>query len=228
MTSLDPERQEAADYDLVYADWDRAVATVQSFMTGHLPVEPGSLLDAHCGTGLASDAAARLGWTVTAADASPAMLERVAARLPDVRRVRASPLTLADEAPGGFDAVVSVGNTLTTLHGDGVRTALEQLRRCTRDGGACMIAVRDFSERLKSAVWRDDPLARVAARFRYQEGGEILYTLDVDDADGSRSHDQLLYPLSDLMLTAALEDTGFRVRRRSRVAGRLVVAAVAG
>jgi hypothetical protein len=60
MTPLDPERRLAADHDLIYADWDRAVATVQSFMTGHLPVEPGTLLDAHCGTGLAADAAARL------------------------------------------------------------------------------------------------------------------------------------------------------------------------
>jgi hypothetical protein len=164
---------------------------------------------------------------VTAADASPAMLERVAARLPDVRRVRAAPLTLADDAPDTYDAVVSVGNTLATLRQDGVRTALQQMRLCTRDGGACMIAVRDFSERLKSAVWRDDPLARVAARFRYQDTGEILYTLDVDDADGTRSHDQVLYPLSELVLAHALEDAGFRVRRQSRVAGRLVLAAVA-
>lgn len=108
-----------------------------------------------------------------------------------------------------------------------MRTALKQMRRCTRDGGACMIAVRDFSGPLKSAVWRDDPLARVAARFRYQEGGEILYTLDVDDADGTRSHDQVLYPMSEPVLTDALEQAGFRVRRQSRVAGRLVVAAVA-
>lgn len=227
MTEADPDRRLAADYDLVYADWDRAVATVQAFMTGHLPVQTGTLLDAHCATGLAADAAARLGWRVTAADPSPAMLERVAARLPDVTLVRAAPLTLADDAPGSYDAVVSVGNTLASFREDGVRTALEQLRRCTRDGGACMIAVRDFSERLKSAVWRDDPLARVAARFRYQDGGEILYTLDLDDADGTRSHDQVLYPLSELVLTDALEHAGFGVRRCSRTAGRLVVGAVA-
>jgi hypothetical protein len=171
MTAANPEQQLAAGHDLVYADWDRAVATVQAFMTGHLPVQTGTLLDAHGATGLAADAATRLGWTVTAADRWAAMLERVAGRLRDVTRVRAAPLTLADDAPGAYDAVVSVGNTLATFRENGVRTALEQLRRCTRDGGACMVAVRDFSERLKSAVWRDDPLARVAARFRYQDGG---------------------------------------------------------
>ena len=32
MTAGDPEQRLAADYDLVYADWDRAVATVQAFM----------------------------------------------------------------------------------------------------------------------------------------------------------------------------------------------------
>lgn len=130
MTGLDPEQQLAADYDLVYADWDRAVATVQTFMTGHLPVEPGTLLDAHCATRLAADAAARLGWTVTAADSSAAMLERVAVRMPDVARVRAAPLTLADAAPEGYDAVVSVGNTLTTFREHGCA------RRSSRCAGA--------------------------------------------------------------------------------------------
>jgi SAM-dependent methyltransferase len=221
------QRQVAADYDLIYADWDKAVATVQGFMTGHLPIDTGTLLDAHCGTGLASDAATRLGWVVTAAEASPAMLERTRNRLPDVETRVAPPLSLHTSISRRFDAVISVGNALPALRPDQVRQALAEMRKCTRPGGAAMIAVRDFGDRLKSAVWRDDPVVKITARFRYQSASEIIYTLDVEDAEGERSHDQVLHPLSSLALESGLEDAGYSVTRTSRIAGRVVIAALA-
>jgi 2-polyprenyl-3-methyl-5-hydroxy-6-metoxy-1,4-benzoquinol methylase len=67
----------AADYDLIYADREAAVDGIERLLVGYLPVQPGgALLDASCGSAITSQAAARLGFTVTGVDASPAMVER--------------------------------------------------------------------------------------------------------------------------------------------------------
>jgi 2-polyprenyl-3-methyl-5-hydroxy-6-metoxy-1,4-benzoquinol methylase len=63
----------AADHDLVFADWDANTERLISIMSAHLPVALGTLLDATCRTGMACDAAARMGWTVIGADPSPAI-----------------------------------------------------------------------------------------------------------------------------------------------------------
>ncbi len=73
----------AADYDLAYADRDAQVERLKTVLAGHLPVvEGGWLLDVACGSGLASEAASMLGYTVIGVDESPAMLALAAQRLP--------------------------------------------------------------------------------------------------------------------------------------------------
>ena len=95
----------AADYDLIYASWDAQVERLVGVMNGHLPVVPGGhLLDASCGSGLAIDAARRLGWSVTGADASPAMLQRARNRFPDVDYRTVSLRSLGSAFAARFDA----------------------------------------------------------------------------------------------------------------------------
>jgi len=215
----------AADYDLIYANWDEQVERLAAIMNGHLPVLPGGrLLDASCGSGLAVDAARRLGWTVSGCDASPALLQRARDRFPDATLRVAGPLGLVDALGAQYDAVISVGNALTALPRSQVPRALAQMRACLTDGGTLMLAIRDFSERLKGGVWRDDPVARVHARFMYR-ADEVIYALDIQDARGSRTHEQVLHPISPLELESAVLAAGFTVGRASRVAGRVVVAA---
>jgi SAM-dependent methyltransferase len=214
----------AADYDLIYADWDTQVERLVGIMSGHLPVIPGGrLLDASCGSGLSVDAARRAGWIVTGCDTSPAMLQRARDRFPDVTFRASSLLVLSETMGARYDAVISVGNALTAIPHDQVPRALGELRACLRDGGALMIAIRDFSERLKGGVWRDDPVARVQARFVYRDG-DVIYALDIDDARGQRTHELMLHPISPLELEAAVLASGFTVQRSSRAAGRAVVA----
>jgi SAM-dependent methyltransferase len=214
----------AADYDLIYTDWDTQVERLVGIMSGHLPVIPGGrLLDASCGSGLSVDAARRAGWIVTGCDTSPAMLQRARDRFPDVTFRASSLLVLRETMGARYDAVISVGNALTAIPHDQVPRALGELRACLRDGGALMIAIRDFSERLKGGVWRDDPVARVQARFVYRDG-DVIYALDIDDARGQRTHEQMLHPISPLELEAAVLASGFTVQRSSRAAGRAVVA----
>ena len=219
----------AADYDLIYANWDAQVERLVQIMNGHLPVVPqGRLLDATCGSGLSIDAARRTGWIVTGCDASPAMVQRARERFPDVTLRSAGLLGLTDAlGVATYDAVISVGNALPMLEPGQVPRAMQQLRRCTRDGGALMIAIRDFSERIKGGVWRDDAVARVEGRFAYRGPDLIVYTLEIEDSRGSRVHEVDLHPIAPLELEAAVLAAGFTVTRSSRAAGRAVVAATA-
>jgi SAM-dependent methyltransferase len=218
----------AADYDLIYADWDAQVGRLVQIMNGHLPVVPrGRLLDATCGTGISVDAARRTGWVATGCDASPAMVERARDRFPDVTFRTAGLPGLADALGARYDAVISVGNALPMLEPTQVPHALEQLRTCTRDGGALMLAIRDFSERIRGGVWRDDAVARVEARFAYRDPGVVVYTLQIEDSRGTRVHEVELHPIAPLELEAAVLAAGFTVTRSSRTAGRTVIAATA-
>jgi SAM-dependent methyltransferase len=219
----------AADYDLMYADWDGQAEKLVQIMNGHLPVVPGgTLLDASCGSGLAIDAAQRVGWTVTACDSSPAMLQRARERFPQATYRGAALLGLSDALQASYDAVISVGNALPMIPHSQVPRALAQMRACVREGGSLMLAVRDFSERIKGGTWRDDPVARVQARFAYRGAGEVVYTLEIEDSRGMRSHDLVLHPIAPLELEAAVLSAGFTVTRSSRVAGRAVIAATTG
>ena len=162
--STDESPHMASDHDLVFSDWNAVTERVMSMMNAHLPIARGRLLDATCGTGMASDAAVRLGWDVIGADVSAAMLSRARERLPGVKFVVADVRHLYDVVQQSVDAVISIGDGLPSVPPDELGAAVDGIRRCTRLGGTTMIAVRDFTA-LKSAVWRDDPVCRVTALF---------------------------------------------------------------
>jgi hypothetical protein len=63
------------------------------------------------------------------------------------------------------------------------------MRKCTRLGGTAMIVVRDFAGSLRPAVWRDDPVCKVTALFSTRGQGQVSYTLQVEDADGTVGQD---------------------------------------
>lgn len=220
--------QVAADYDLIYANWDTHVDRLVQIMNGHLPVVPGgTLLDCTCSSGLSLNAAHRIGWIVTGADSSPAMLARARQRLSDVEYKTIDVRSLDQVFLDRFDAVISVGNALPMLSRGQLPVSLQAMRTCLKNGGSLMVAIRDFSERIKSGVWRDDPIARVQARFIYHGDDEIVYALDISDSSGERTHELTLHPISPLALEAAVLAAGFRVTRSSRTAGRVVIAATA-
>lgn len=217
----------AADYDLVFADWDANTERLISIMSAHLPVARGTLLDATCRTGMACDAAARMGWTVIGADAAPAMLERARTRLPELDFRVADVRRLFDGIGRSVDAVISIGDGLPALARDELGAAVAEMRRCTRLGGTAMIVVRDFAGALRPAVWRDDPVCKVTALFSTRGQGQIFYTLQVEDADGTRTHTRVLQSVSELELRAVMEASGFQVRRSGKMLGRVVLSGLA-
>ena len=225
--SAGADARAAEDYDLIYPDWDEAVERVRRLLAGHLPEPSGrTLLDCTCGSGMTAQAAQELGWRVTGVDASPAMLDRARTRLPDVELIACDVRALNQVLKRTFDAVVSVGNELTTLPPGDLARALAQMQSRCKSGGAAMIVIRDLTERPRSGVWRDDALCRATARFVQEGPKDIRYTLEISDAHGVRTHDLMLHPVTELELVAALVDAGFTARRSERAGGRLIVSAV--
>jgi SAM-dependent methyltransferase len=222
--------QVAADYDLIYADWDGWADRVERLIEANLPVSPGApLLDAACGTGIVCQAATQAGFLVTGADPSPAMIEIARRRLRpiDVDLRVASLDELSTAFVQRFDSVIAMGNDLPALPPEELPGALNEMRRVCREGGHLLVAIRDFSRRIPGGIWRDDGVARVSGRFVYDSPGVVGYVLDVEDDRGRRSHRRTLHSISPLQLATLIDAAGFRVLRQSVVAGRAVVAASA-
>ncbi len=148
----------AADYHLVYHDWDasmsRQSASLHAVIGARLGTGSASVLDCSCGIGTQAVGLSRLGHRVTGTDLSRAAVARAvdeaaarAVRLPaavaDMRR-----LPFADAR---FDAVLSADNSLPhLLTGTDVLAALTGMRRVLRGGGLLMISTRPYDEILRS------------------------------------------------------------------------------
>ncbi len=98
--------------------------------------EPGRALDAACGTGRQAAVLAELGHDLVGVDASPAMLEKARARVPDVD-FRIGELTALPLDAGSVDlAVCSLA--LTHLHDPA--PAVAELARVVRPGGRIVLS----------------------------------------------------------------------------------------
>ena len=218
----------AADYELAFADRDAQVERLKTVLAGHLPVvEGGWLLDVAGGSGLASEAAAMLGYTVTGVDESPAMLALATQRLPggDLRLAAADAVETA--TTNHYHAVISVGNGLVRLPHDRMAVALLAMRERLRPDGTMFVMMRDFTERPKSAVWRHDGVATVRARFADGAGRSLHYVLEIEDATGARSHQLTLHPVRPIELAIAVEATGVRVARTQTIGGWTAISGLA-
>lgn len=121
------------------------------------PVRGGLVLELGCGSGSLTRHLLEAGHRVLATDASPAMVERARAVLPDAR---VECLALPDEPLPAADAVVGVGNVLNYLGGQAeAEKALVAIAAALRPGGVLALDPVDVR-------WGQDanhlaPLARV-------------------------------------------------------------------
>ena len=76
-------------------------------------------------------------------------------------------------------------------------------------------------------MWRNDPVCKVTALFSTRGEGQVAYTLQVEDADGTRTHTRTLQAVSELELRAVMEASGFQVRRSGKMLGRVVLSGLA-
>ncbi|MFD7705965.1 class I SAM-dependent methyltransferase [Streptomyces sp. NPDC059786] len=150
--------QLAADYHLVYADWDagmdRQGRALDAVVRAGLGTESASVLDCACGIGTQAIALALRGHRVTGTDISSSAVAR-AVREAAARDVTL-PVAVADMRrlpfpDGHFDAVVSADNALPhLLTAQDVRAALAEMRRVLRPGGLLMVSTRPYDEILRS------------------------------------------------------------------------------
>jgi SAM-dependent methyltransferase len=148
----------AADYHLIYADWDASMArqgeALDAVIRAELGSERASILDCSCGIGTQAIALGRRGHRVTGTDISPAAVARAVreAERRDVPLVAAVAdmrhLPFPDEQ---FDVVISADNSLPhLLDAREVRMALSEMRRVLRPQGLLMVSTRPYEEVLEA------------------------------------------------------------------------------
>lgn len=192
--------QLAADYHLIYADWDASMASqgasLDAMIRARLGARPASVLDCACGIGTQAIALAMRGHRVTGTDLSAAAVGR-AAREAAARGVQL-PAAVADmrRLPFGdalFDVVVCADNALPhLLTAEDVHAALTGMRRVLRGGGVLLLSVRPYDEILRSRPRTTLPQLSEAS------GGRAV-TFQVWDwhADGERYDLTLLQVVQD-------------------------------
>jgi SAM-dependent methyltransferase len=141
-------------YHLIYPDWEASVARQAEVLDGivrEAATGPAArVLDVSCGIGTQSLGLARLGYAVTGSDPSARSVER--ARREAEARGLAIRFSVADMREafarhgGGWDVVISCDNAVPHLLSDAeIRAAFDELHRCTRPGGLCLVTVRDYA-----------------------------------------------------------------------------------
>ena len=169
------KHQAAAGYDRAFA---RVTTHFMPFLLRAAHVAPGMhVLDIATGTGLAAEAALGAAGHVTAADLSPAMVEKARQRLGNVKNVSLAvedgqALSYPDES---FDAVVcSLG---LMFFPDPLR-GLAEFRRVLRPRGRAAVSVatvpeRSYNARINLAIARHVPSLMEAANRVFSLGNEM-------------------------------------------------------
>jgi SAM-dependent methyltransferase len=149
-------------YHLVHQDWNASIKLQGEQLAGLIESQwPGSrkLLDVSCGIGTQALGLAMRGYAVTASDLSPGEIVRAGHEA----ALRGVDLTLSvcdmrqahAHHGSGFDVVISGDNSMPHLLTDhDIVTALKEMRACLREGGGCLVTVRDYEreERGKNLV----------------------------------------------------------------------------
>lgn len=143
----------AAVYD-VMTDWPARLNYELPFLLETLQRhEARTVLDAACGTGWHAIALAQRGYTVTACDASPAMLERARDNAAQARVEVTFCLTDLTHLAltNRFDAILCLGNSLPhLLWQTALNQALRRMRAQMNSGGVLVLHNLNYDLRLKT------------------------------------------------------------------------------
>lgn len=191
MTIATPQEHYEALLNEVYpwmmGEFDAQAGAQQALFEklGLKPVSGKRALDLGCGPGYQSVALARLGFEVTGVDTSASMLavmDRETHSLP-VRGVLGDMLRLRDLAPGPWEVVVCMGDTLTHLQSlRDVAALIQAVASQLEPGGAFLIGYRDMSV-LPTGLDRFIPVKadseRVSLCFLEEEGPDTYLAHDI-------------------------------------------------
>jgi SAM-dependent methyltransferase len=190
--------QLAADYPLIYQDWEaslkRQAAQLDTVLRGQAGEPAQTVLDAACGIGTQAIGLAELGYRVTASDISQASIDRAAdesrRRGLAIAYLRSDMRRIDEQAGGGFDAVIACDNAVPHLPTEAdILQAMEAFYRSLKPGGMAMISSRDYA-----GVPRDGQL--INPRRVHVDGDRRLILFDVWDFNGDH-YDLTLYMVDD-------------------------------
>lgn len=203
----------APHYHLIFADWqasiERQAGQLGAVIDAHWPAAR-RVLDVACGIGTQALGLARRGYEVTASDLSAREVER--ARQEAAARGLAIAFSVADMREAdrhhgtGFDLVLCADNALPHLLTDAdLLAALRAMRGCLRDGGGCLITVRDYA--------REERGRNLLKPVGVREVGDRRWLLwQVWDFDGPDHYDLGLYLVEEHRPSGALRTQVFRSR----------------
>jgi len=221
----------AADYHLIFPDWDASMARQAEALDGpvraRLGAGPHRVLDCSCGIGTQAIGLAGVGHRVVGSDLSPAAVARAGAEA--ATRDVALPVAVADMRAlpfraAAFDIVVCADNSLPhLLTPDDMSAALLGIRRVLRDGGVLALSVRDYAEIRDARPASAPPQVSMTAEGRvvtfqlwhWHEDGE-RYDLEhfqlLPDGDGwqVRVRRTAYWALTRGQLTDAVLDAGYK------------------
>jgi glycine/sarcosine N-methyltransferase len=146
----------AATYDRIYPDWAASVTrqgtALDALLTAELGPGPHQLLDCACGIGTQLLGLAAHGHRLVGTDLSPQAVIRASAEAERAGvgthvDVAAADLRALPFTDSSFDGLVCADNSLPHLLTDGdVLTAMAEMRRVLRLGGAALVTTRDYDE----------------------------------------------------------------------------------
>ena len=222
--------QLAADYHLIFEDWEASMLRQAAALGPLLERECGSprvlrVLDCACGIGTQALGLAQRGHRITGCDLSPAAVER--ARLEARRRGLEMSLQAADMrdlspvGEGDFDAVVCLDNSLPHLEEQDLMGAATQVREKLRPGGTFVASLRDYDRLIVErpavqgpAFYRDAGRRRIVHQvWDWIDSRRYVFHLYLtrETADGWESHHYASTYQAILRkeLTKVLVDAGF-------------------
>jgi SAM-dependent methyltransferase len=151
-------------YSLLYPSWEKSIERqarqLDLIFRNHCTEEPETVLDVSCGIGTQTLGLAERGYMLVASDISKREINK--ARAEASKRNLQIEFSVCDMRKAydhhrkEFDVVLSADNSVPHLLSDEeIVVAFKQFYKCTRDGGICVITVRDYEkESLTSGVIR--------------------------------------------------------------------------
>lgn len=228
-------------YHLIYQDWDASIRRqgkqLNEILRGFYPNGTLDLLDVACGIGtqsigLALCSAGDGGYRVTGSDLSPASVKRArreaAARGANIEFSTADMRNaFAHHGRRQFDVVIACDNAVPHLLDDeAIAEAFSQLYLCTKEGGMCLISVREYANILRSGTQVHPYGVREQDGKRYVllqvwDFAGMLYNTDfylIEDDRASRPITRLsnttYYAIHTNRLAELMTQAGFRQVRR--------------
>lgn len=182
------EKLLARHYSWMLGGLDAAIARNRDFFShfGIAPKGTGKALDLGCGSGAQSLPLAELGFSVDAVDSSAELLKELQqaaeARNPDrIRPVHSDMLGFADHAPGPFELIACMGDTLPHLESlDDVRSLFTLAAEHLEPDGLFLATFRDLTRPLEGT----DRILPVR-----MEQDRLFTCFLEDDGDGVWVHD---------------------------------------